>query len=455
MNRDTPIMVVDDEIAMRESLAGWLSKEGYRTLTADSGPKALALLAEQPCRLLLADIKMPGMDGLELLRRIKTEHPEVPVIMITAYGSIESAVEAMKQGARDYLLKPFEPEHMLFVIEKLLQQEALAEENLLLKERLAEREGTLFEDLVSSSPAMDPVFRLIEDVAPTDTQVLITGETGTGKELVARAIHTRSSRAFSPFVTINCGALTESLLESELFGHERGAFTGAVKARRGRLEMADGGTLFLDEVGEIPPKMQVDLLRVLEERSFQRVGGSTSLASDFRLICATHQDLPELIRQGRFRPDFYYRINVIAIAIPPLRERPEDIQTLALHFLDRFAREMNKPILGISPEARRLLSAYNWPGNVRELKNVIERAVVLCRAAQLGAAELVFLSPGSMGESGGLTLEEVEREHLNRILALADGNVSRAAKILQIDRGTLLRKIKRFALKQSSTPEKV
>jgi DNA-binding NtrC family response regulator len=448
MNSDRPIVVVDDEIAMRESLAGWLSKEGYPTLTAASGPEALALLAGRPCRLLLVDIKMPGMDGLELLQRIKADHPEVPVIMITAYGSIESAVEAMKQGARDYLLKPFEPEHMLFVIEKLLQQEALAEENQLLKERLAEREGALFEDLASNSPAMDPVFRLIEDVAPADTPVLITGETGTGKELVARAIHARSSRAFGPFVTINCGALTESLLESELFGHERGAFTGAVKARRGRLEMADGGTLFLDEVGEIPLKMQVDLLRVLEERTFQRVGGSMSLASDFRLICATHRDLPELIQAGRFRRDFYYRINVIAIAIPPLRERPEDVQALSRHFLDRYTREMNRSVKGLTPEAQRLLSAYGWPGNVRELKNVMERAVVVCRSNRIGAAELVFLQTAGGGESQGLTLQEVEREHLRKILSLAEWNVSRAAQVLQIDRSTLMRKIKRFGLRQ-------
>ena len=254
MNREIRIMVVDDEAAMRESLAGWLTKEGYRTFTAGSGPEALSLQKDCPSDLWLVDIKMPGMDGLELLRQVKIDWPQVLVIMITAYGSIESAVEAMKQGASDYLLKPFDPEHMLLIVEKLLKQQALLEENLLLKERLAEREGSLVENLVSSSPAMQPIFKLIEDVAPTDTPVLITGETGTGKELVARAIHARSPRAFGPFVTINCGALTESLLESELFGHERGAFTGAVKARRGRLEMAGGGTLFLDEVGEIPLK---------------------------------------------------------------------------------------------------------------------------------------------------------------------------------------------------------
>ncbi|MBI5583555.1 MAG: sigma-54-dependent Fis family transcriptional regulator [Deltaproteobacteria bacterium] len=453
MNREIRILVVDDEIAMRESLAGWLTKEGYQVLTAGSGPEALARLAEQPCRLLLLDIKMPGMDGLELLQRVKAAHPESLVIMITAYGSIESAVEAMKQGASDYLLKPFDPEQMLFVIERLLKQQALAEENLLLKERLAEREGTLFEDLVSSSPAMHPVFRLIDDVAPTDTPVLITGETGTGKELVARAIHARSSRAFGPFVTINCGALAENLLESELFGHERGAFTGAVKARRGRLEMADGGTFFLDEVGEIPLKMQVDLLRVLEERRFQRVGGSASLTSDFRLICATHQDLPELIRQGRFRPDFYYRINVITISIPPLRERAEDLQTLARHFLDRYAREMNKPVKSLTPEAQRLLSAYAWPGNVRELKNVMERAVVVCRSVSVGASELVFLRTGDTEEPKGLTLKEVERAHLRRVLAISDWNISQTAKVLHIDRSTLMRKIKQFDLKKNPAAE--
>ena len=452
MNRAICIMVVDDENAMRESLAGWLSKEGYRTLTAGSGPEALALQAEKACDLLLVDIKMPGMDGLELLRRLKSEHPDVLVVMITAYGSIENAVEAMKQGASDYLLKPFDPEHLLLIIDKLLKQRALVAENLILKERLAERDGSFLEDLVSSAPAMHPVFQLIEDVAPTDTPVLITGETGTGKELVARAIHARSPRAFGPFVPINCGALAENLLESELFGHERGAFTGAVKARRGRLEMADSGTLFLDEVGEIPLKMQVDLLRVLEERRFQRVGGSDSLTSDFRLICATHQDLPQLINAGRFRRDFYYRINVIAISIPPLRERSEDVQALSRHFLDRFAREMNKPVKGLTPEARRLLSAYAWPGNVRELKNVMERAVVVCRSNLIGAAELVFLQSGSADETGGLTFQDMEREHLRKILSLSEWNVSRAAQVLQIDRSTLMRKIKRFGLQKSPAP---
>jgi DNA-binding NtrC family response regulator len=448
MKREIRIMVVDDEAAMRESLAGWLTKEGYRTLTAASGPEALELLTKDTYTLLLVDIKMPGMDGLALLRRVKSGFSDSLVIMITAYGSIESAVEAMKQGASDYLLKPFDPELMLLIIDKLLKQRAMAEENQLLKDRLAEREGALFEDLVSGSPVMHPVFKLIEDVAPTETPVLITGESGTGKELVARALHARSARAFGPFVTINCGALAEGLLESELFGHERGAFTGAVKARRGRLEMADGGTLFLDEVGEIPLKMQVDLLRVLEDRRFQRVGGSDSLTSDFRLICATHQDLPQLINAGRFRPDFYYRINVIAIFIPPLRERPEDVQTLSRHFLNRFAREMNKPVKGLTPEAQRLLAAYAWPGNVRELKNVMERAVVICRSNLIGAPELVFLQTGGGGEPRGLTLQEVEQEHLRKILSLSDWNVSQAAQVLQIDRSTLMRKIKRFDLKK-------
>ena len=450
MNREIRIMVVDDEAAMRESLAGWLTKEGYQTVTAGSGPEALSLQKDCPSDLWLVDIKMPGMDGLELLQKVKIDWPQVLVIMITAYGSIESAVEAMKQGASDYLLKPFDPEHMLLIVEKLLKQQALLEENLLLKERLAEREGSLVENLVSSSPAMQPIFKLIEDVAPTETPVLITGETGTGKELVARAIHARSPRAFGPFVTINCGAMAESLLESELFGHERGAFTGAVKARRGRLEMAGGGTLFLDEVGEIPLKMQIDLLRVLEERTFQRVGGSLSLTSDFRLICATHQDLPKLIAAGRFRPDFYYRINVIAISIPALRDRPEDIQALAEHFLIRYSREMNKPVKGFTPEALRLLSAYSWPGNVRELKNVVERAVVICRSIVLGAPELVFLQPGKGEEPRGLTLQEVELEYLRRTIAASDGNISLAAKTLDIDRSTLIRKIKRYGLNKPS-----
>ncbi len=450
MNRENRILIVDDEEAMRESLSAWLIKEGYSTITADSGARALSFLAEGEYDLLLVDMKMPGMDGLELLHRVREEHPQVLVIMITAYGSIENAVEAMKNGASDYLLKPFDPEQLIMVIEKVLKHRAVVEENLWLRERLAEREERVFEDLVSSSPAMLEIFNLIEDVAASDAPVLISGETGTGKELVARAVHSRSQRAFGPFVTINCGAQTETLLESELFGHERGAFTGAVKTRRGRLEMADGGTLFLDEIGEIPLKMQVDLLRVLEEKRFHRVGGSNPVQSDFRLICATNRDLSALIRAGQFRQDFYYRINVISLRIPPLRERKEDIPILTEFFRSAFVRETGKAIEGFTPDAIQTLSVYDWPGNVRELKNVIERAVVISKSPRISGRELTFLQADERAESRPVTLEEMEKMHIQKILDRLDWNITQGAKTLAIDRGTLLRKIKRYGLDRPS-----
>ncbi|MBU1742813.1 MAG: sigma-54 dependent transcriptional regulator [Proteobacteria bacterium] len=446
MNRWFRIMVVDDELAMRESLAAWLVKDGFEVATADGGEQALALMKQTPFDLVFVDIKMPGMDGLELLRRLRADHPETYAIIITAYGSIDTAVEAMKLGATDYLVKPFDPEQLMVLIDKTLQHKALVDENEALKVRILERDKTVFEDLIGQSQAMRQVFALIEDIAPTDAPVLVTGETGTGKELVARAIHARSERRFWPFVPLNCGAVTETLLESELFGHERGAFTGAVKARRGRLEMADKGVLFLDEVGDIPGKMQVDLLRVLEEKTFYRIGGTTKVQSDFRLICATHRHLPTLIEEGRFRSDFYYRINVITIDVPPLRRRPEDIGLLSVHFLERFALDTGKRLSGFTAEALAQLKGYPWPGNVRELKNVIERAVVICRGDRVGVQELSFLRPGDAPEASPRTLEEVEIDHLRRTLEASAWNVTQAARRLGIDRGTLFRKMKRHGL---------
>jgi two-component system, NtrC family, response regulator HydG len=450
MNPKNRIMVVDDEEAMRESLSAWLVKEGYQADQAESGPQALSLLAEREYDLLLVDIKMPGMDGLELLGEVREKYPQTLVIIITAYGSIESAVTAMKSGASDYLLKPVDPEQMILVIEKTLQHHMVLEENRLLRERLAEREQIIFEDLVSCSPSMLEIFKLIEEVAPAEAPVLISGETGTGKELIARAIHSRGSRSFGPFVAINCGAQSESLLESELFGHEKGAFTGAIKTRRGRIEMADGGTLFLDEVGDIPLKMQVDLLRVLEEKRFFRVGGSQSITSDFRLVCASHQDLALRIRAGQFRQDFFYRINVISLQIPPLRERKEDIPILADFFLQQFARETGKQVTGVTPEGLQALRAYDWPGNVRELKNVIERAVVISRGPWIGDRELTFLQLGKEMTEEMVTLEEMEAHHLRRTLDRLNWNLTQSAKTLAIDRGTLLRKVKKFGLTKPS-----
>ncbi|MEW5913563.1 MAG: sigma-54 dependent transcriptional regulator [Thermodesulfobacteriota bacterium] len=447
MSAALQVLVVDDELAMRESIAAWLRQDGHQVTLAESGDRALQMLEQGVFDLALVDIKMPGMDGLELLRRMKAQYPDTLVIIITAYGSIESSVEAMKAGASDYLLKPFDPEQLMLLLHKAGGQRALLRENLALRQRLADGECPGFGDIVGRSPAMLAVFGRIEEVAQAEAPVLITGETGTGKELVARAVHSRSPRAYGPFVAINCGAQAESLLESELFGHERGAFTGAVKARRGRLEMADGGTLFLDEVGEISAKMQVALLRVLEDKRFQRVGGSQDLTSDFRLICATHRDLSQLINQGRFRQDFYYRINVLSIHIPPLRQRTEDIIPLSEHFLEKFARETGRPRARLDGAAGQALCSYPWPGNVRELRNVIERAVILAPGDKIERRQLTFLSPQAAEDAAPLTLAEMELNHIHRVLQAQDWNIRQAAAVLGIDRSTLSRKMKKAGLR--------
>lgn len=445
MNNFT-ILVVDDEEAMRESLSAWLIREGYSVQAASSGKEALTVMKNYQFDLVLVDMKMPGMDGLELLTKIKDIYQATLVVIITAYGSIESAIKAMKQGASDYLLKPFDPEQLILLIERLSEQKALKDENERLRARLAQQDQIWMEDLLGQSDEMKKVFEQIEDIAQTNTPVFITGETGTGKELVARAIHSRSKRVFCPFVAINCGAISQNLLESELFGHERGAFTGAIHVRRGRIELANTGTLFLDEVGEISPQMQVNLLRVLEKKAFFRLGGSKEIDSDFRLICATHRDLLSLIESDKFRQDFYFRINVINIHIPPLRKRQEDIPLLALHFLEKFSREMGKSVEGLSPGAFKILQTYEWPGNVRELKNVMERAVVLSREPIIQEAFLTFIRPEKTSVKTGTTLIEMEVEHIKGILETCNWNISKSAETLNIDRSTLSRKIKKYRL---------
>jgi DNA-binding NtrC family response regulator len=439
------ILVVDDELSIRESLKGWLQQDGYQVEAAASGPEALAKNAESRYDIMLIDVKMPEMDGLTLLKKIKETDADISIVMMTAHGAIQDAVEAMKLGAYDYLLKPFDLEEFSLTIEKLVQMLTLAMENLILKERVANI--TRFEKLVGQSPAMVKLFEAIVDVAQTDATVLITGETGTGKELVARAIHTQSPRCYAPFIAINCGAFTEQLLESELFGHEKGAFTDAQYTKKGRLEMANAGTLFLDEVGDISMKMQIDLLRVLETREFSRVGGTATLRSDFRVIAATNQDLQEAIHLKTFRRDLFYRLNVIHLQVPPLRERQEDIPLLARHFLWRYATETNKKIDSIQPEAMEAMRRYSWPGNVRELENAIERAVVMGKSRQIRLIDLPLAIPlEGAAEMEKLSLEEVERQHIARVLATGGGNLSNAAKILRINRSTLYQKIKKYGL---------
>lgn len=444
MSGRVKVLVVDDELIVRESLVAWFKKSGYEVEGAEGGRRALELLAEKDYDFIFLDIKMPDMSGLDVLDRIKADCPHSMVVMITAYGSVETAVDAMKRGACDYLMKPFEPRDLVCQLERLLNQKKLLDENLLLRERVESR--VRCEDLIGVSPCMQDLFKLIEEVARVDSPVLLRGETGTGKELVAKAIHALSDRRYGPFIPINCGAFTETLLESELFGHESGAFTGARKAKKGRLEMAGCGTLFLDEVGEIPLKMQIDLLRVLETKSFHRVGGTEDIVVDFRLVCATHRDLSKEIERGAFRQDFYYRLNVIELEIPPLRARIDDIPALAQHFLDRFRKETTKPVVGIHPQGIEALKSYAWPGNVRELENAIERAVVLAKGRTLTRNDFAFLfrTPDQVLPQ---TLCDNERLHIKRILKLSGGNISKAAATLGVSRITLHSKIKKYGLR--------
>ena len=448
MKFSTRILVVDDEEMICESLQAWFLQDGYQVDTALSGVAALQMVKDAPADIYLVDIKMPGMDGIEFLTRLKELQPSAVVVMMTAHGTVQTAVEAMKRGASDYFCKPFDPDELSLFMERLLANRALREENTALKELLSESAHDGFFDVfIANSEPMRAIFDKIEEVAPSSAPILILGETGVGKDMVAKAIHFRSERSCGPFLAVNCGALSESILESELFGHERGAFTGAVKARRGRLEMANNGTLFLDEIGEISQKMQVTLLRALEEKSFLRLGGSQSIASDFRLISATHRDLPTLIKESQFREDFYYRINVITIDVPPLRDRLDDIPALAGQFLKVYSEETGKSIDGFTHKALDLLASYHWPGNVRELRNVVERAVVIAKGRILGAEELTFLNPRhGPGPAQAMTLQELELNQIKAALESCDRNVVRASKQLGIDRSTLMRKMKRYQL---------
>ena len=447
MDEKMKILVVDDEMIVRESLMHWFKKYGHMVDTASSGFEALDRMEKVPFELVIVDLKMPRMNGIELLKRIMESYPDTIVIIITAYGSIDTAVNAMKIGASDYLLKPFKPDQLALVMEKIDRQRKLASEYRYLKGRLDEI--TRFENIIGKSFAMEEIFRIIPEIAETDSSVLIYGETGTGKELVAKAIHAKSRRAKGPFVAINCGAMPDSLLESELFGHQKGAFTGALHARKGFLEVASGGTLFLDEIGEISEKMQIDLLRVLEDRKIMRIGERYPIDVDFRLISATRRDLEKDIHEGNYREDFFYRVNVIKIEIPPLRKRKDDISLLVRHFLDKYSNETNKKVDHVSQEAIELLTGYDWPGNVRELENAVERAVVLSKSRSIGVESFSFLNSASVTPVETRSLEAMEKEYISRILDECEWNVTRAAKVLDINRVTLHRMINRYNLQRA------
>jgi DNA-binding NtrC family response regulator len=438
----TKILIIDDEMIMRESLAGWLKRDGHHVVSAASGEEAMQILKKSRFHILLVDIKMEGMSGLDVLKVVKENDPDVAVVMITAYGSISTAVEAMKKGAYDYLLKPFDPEALGVLIDKIIEHQAQARENIFLRDQYQER--TRFESMIGQSRAMQEIFDLIEDIASSDSTVLISGETGTGKGLAAKAIHTKSARSNGPFVAVNCGAIPSHIMESELFGHQKGAFTDAKETKKGRLEMAHRGTLFLDEIGEISMRMQIDLLHVLEDRVFYRVGGTQPLEAYFRVIAASNRNVEDAIKQGILREDLYYRLNVISFKMPSLRERKEDIPLLAEHFLHRFSQETNKPIKKISREAIDDMMLYEWPGNVRELENAVERAVVIGKGPIIMPQDLPIFCYENGRPHKHNSLREVEKAHIFETLREYQWNISKSSQILGIDRSTLYNKIKRY-----------
>jgi len=448
MKQTPKILVVDDEKIVRESLFHWFADEGYSVDTAEDAIDALKQFDKGKYDLILLDMKMPGMSGMELLPKIKEIDKDSCVIMITAFASVPTAIQALKEGAYDYVTKPVDPDELNNLVKNAIEQKSLKDENYLLKNKIEQL--IIPENLIGESEKMHKIFELINTVSPTDTTVMIRGESGTGKEIVAKAIHLNSKRKYFPIVTVNCGAIAESLLESELFGHEKGAFTGANYKRKGKFEMANGGTIFLDEIGTLSLKMQVELLRIIETKKFTRVGGNDTIKSDFRVIAATNEPLEELVKEGKFREDLYYRLNVFTIFIPPLRERRKDIAPLAYHFLNKFSTVMNKNVTKISGEAMNFLCDYEWKGNVRELENAIERAVVVGKGDTIELIDLPFYSKNANdSETEPSTLSEVEKKYIEKTLIQNNWNINKCAGILGIERATLYNKISKYGLKKS------
>ncbi|MFZ5469116.1 MAG: sigma-54-dependent transcriptional regulator [Myxococcota bacterium] len=452
------ILIVDDEQNARDALRTILTEEGYEVAEAANGEEGLAQLSAFGPQAVLADVRMPKMDGLTLLKRAKEEGHDAAFVMMTAFASIELAVEAMRAGAESFLTKPLDVNAALVVLEKALEKRTLRRDAASMRERLQARYR--FKNIIGDSPELQAVFDVVKRAAPTKATVLILGESGTGKELIAQALHEESPRADKPFIKVNCAALSESLLESELFGHEKGSFTGAVGRKEGRFELADGGTLFLDEIGEISPALQIKLLRVLQQKEFERVGGTQTVKVDVRLVAATNRDLGAEVKAGRFREDLFYRLNVVAVTLPPLRRRKADIPALVAHFVEKYAKSYEKKIAGLAPGTLNALLSHDWPGNVRELENVVERAVVLATASELTADDLPptlrgprpreRLDGGSL--IPGATLYDIEREAILRTLEMVDGSTSRAAEVLGISVRKIQYRLKEYA-EHSGAPD--
>ncbi len=444
------ILVIDDDEGIREACSTVLERERYIPVLAETGEMGLELLKKEDFDLVIVDLKLPGISGMDVLKRSREDNPEIPVIMITGYATVETAVEAMKAGAFDYLVKPFSPDELRVVVKKALNNRRLILENIYLKQELDLR--TEYDFIVGESSAMQVVMELVKKVSVTDTTVLITGESGVGKEVIARIIHKLSERRNNQFVVVDCGALVESLFESELFGHEKGSFTGAIATKHGRFEIANGGTIFLDEVSNISLNVQAKLLRVIQEKEITRVGSSRVIKIDVRIVAATNKDLSEYVNEGKFREDLYYRLNVVPIHVPPLRQRKGDIPLLAMYFLEKYRKKIKKNVTGISKQAMKTLIEYDWPGNVRELENTIERAVVLSKGNEIEPAELIYHGLAVKGMqfnpliAGFKSLEEIEKEYISRMLEVFHKNKSKVAEMLGIDRKTLRAKMKKYKL---------
>jgi DNA-binding NtrC family response regulator len=444
------ILVVDDEEVMCESLAAWLREDGYSVDTASSGREAVEKAAQRDYAIYFVDLKMPGgLDGIETMMQIRHLHPEASIIIITAYATVDTAITAMKEGAQEYIVKPCNPEEISLLVSRIIKVKNLQRENTILRKKLLRH--YCVQDIISKNPRMHEILQLCHEVSSLRSTVLIQGESGTGKEMIARAIHNAGDRAGKPFVAVSCAALAETLLESELFGYEKGSFTGAAQRKAGKFEMADGGTIFLDEIGDISAKLQVDLLRVLQDRAFYRVGGSEEVRVDVRVVAATHVNLQEAVAEGKFRDDLFYRLNVIEIRLPALRERREDVPLLAQHFLERLSHELGKDVREISEGALKLLMDHNWPGNVRELENAVERAMVTSRGKTLEEEDFAFLAQNGASSKvpkfpAGMSLQDMERQLIVVTLERTGGNIKEASIVLGIDRSTLYEKIKKYEI---------